>query len=248
MRKVRYIPSGNQESFIVPALLREISTALHDIALELVVDQHATEALALDCGCGDQPFKKLIKQQGFQYESLDVAQNSTHSVDYVVAVDCPRAQFSKIIKKRYSLVFVTEVMEHVSDWPAAFVNIASCVMPGGYALFTAPFFYPLHEEPFDYCRPTLHQFEKLAKINGFEVRLAKKIGDAVDIIGTTLGATRISYSSAPAPSIFSKIINRLLLGLQKVVFKLLVRHRNRFSSDCSTIYLSNLVVLKKVSV
>lgn len=247
MRKSTYKPLGTQESFIVPLLAKEVESALAEISLSLlrISNSSRREKLALDCGCGNQPFKNAIIQHGFEYESLDLSQNKYNNVDYLCALDAPFKEYSLAITKKYSLVLATEVLEHVSDWYTAFANIAFVMEPGGYALFTAPFFYPLHEEPYDFCRPTVHQFEKVSKCAGLEVYSIKKAGNAVDVIGTVLGASRITYTLRGRPSIFSKIINRLILESQEAIFKLLVKYRDRLNSGCESIYLSNIVVLRK---
>jgi 2-polyprenyl-3-methyl-5-hydroxy-6-metoxy-1,4-benzoquinol methylase len=247
MRKAVYEPFGSQECFIVPLLAKEIGDALAEITFILTKNRNnSREKLALDCGCGNQPFRSAIIQHGFDYESLDVLQNKYNNVDYLCALDAPFKDYSLAVTKKYSLVLATEVLEHVSDWYAAFANIASVMEPGGYALLTAPFFYPLHEEPYDFCRPTVHQFEKVSRSAGLEVHSIKKAGNAVDVMGTILGASRITYSLHAKSSIFAKIINRFLLKSQEIVFKLLVKYRNRLDSGCESIYLSNVVVLKKV--
>lgn len=243
MRKTDYVPLGPQEAFIVPLLAREVTLALDEISCLLTNKGKSASFSALDCGCGNQPFRKALVGHGFSYESLDVTQNLLNNVDYVCALDAPSEVFSSKISKSYSLVMATEVLEHVSDWLAAFRNLSACTEPGGYLLLTAPFFYPLHEEPYDYCRPTLHQFEKLSGATGLEVISAKKLGSSVDVLGTTLGAAKIIYSHDD--SILSKIINRLLMKLQRVLFDLIVRYRGRLDSKCQTIYLSNLMVLRK---
>lgn len=246
MRKIAYEPLGSQESFIVPLLAKEIGDALAEITLLLVKNRkNSRHKLVLDCGCGNQPFKSAIIRHGFDYESLDVSQNKYNNVDYLCALDAPFKEYSLVVTKKYSLVFATEVLEHVSDWYAAFANIASVIEPGGYALLTAPFFYPLHEEPFDYCRPTVHQFAKVARSAGLEVHSIKKVGNAADVIGTVLGAARISYSFRAGSSIFTKTINRILLKLQETAFRLLAKYHDRLDSSCESIYLSNIVILKK---
>lgn len=246
MRKTTYEPLGSQESFIVPLLAKEIEDALADVTSLLAkIKTNGFRKLVLDCGCGNQPFRSAIVQHGFVYESLDITQNKYNNVDYLCALDAPLEEYSLTVKKKYSLVLATEVLEHVSDWCAAFTNITSVMEPGGYALLTAPFFYPLHEEPYDFCRPTVHQFETLSRASGLKVHSIKKVGNAVDVIGTVLGATRITYSRQAVPSIFAKIINRFLFQLQETCFSLLVKYRDRLSSDCGSIYLSNVVVLRK---
>ena len=243
MRKASYIPLGSQESFIVPLLAKDISRSLCDIALHIFNDNCFGGGVALDCGCGNQPFRDLILEQGFQYESLDVAQNSFNNVDYLCALDCATDEFTSLIDKKYSLVLATEVLEHVSDWDVAFSNIASVMEPGGYALLTAPFFYPLHEEPHDYWRPTVHQFEKVSLAAGLQVHSVTKLGSVVDVIGTILGAASISCPCGIG--ILPRVANRLLLKFQRIIFALLLRYRDRLGSDCTSIYLSNAVILRK---
>lgn len=243
MRKSEYAPLGKQEAFIVPLLANEISSALADVHLMTGVNNSQVQRIALDCGCGNQPFRKAIVNHGYQYESLDVTQNSFGSVDYICALDCHGDEFRAVIQKRYAFVLATEVLEHVSDWNAAFVNIAACLQPGGYVLLTAPFFYPLHEEPHDYCRPTVHQFEKYSRNAGLDIVSIKKLGSSVDVIGTVLGATTIRYSSPK--NLLSKVITRLLVAFQAWAFAMLLEHRDQLVSDCTSIYLSNIIVLRK---
>lgn len=246
MRKTTYVPLGSQESFIVPLLAKEIGDALAEITVLLVKNRkNSCCKLVLDCGCGNQPFKSAITRRGFDYESLDVSQNKSNNVDYLCALDAPFKEFSLVVTKKYSLVLATEVLEHVSDWHAAFANIASVVEPGGYVLLTAPFFYPLHEEPYDYCRPTVHQFEKISRASGLEVHSIKKVGNSVDVIGTILGAARVTYSCHAGPAILNKAANRFLLKIQKLAFELLLKYRDRLDTVCDSIYLSNVVVLKR---
>lgn len=245
MRKTDYIPQGTQEAFIVPLLGQAIAHALTDISSLIAHGESSFSFRALDCGCGNQPFRTAILAHGFHYESLDVTQNRMNNVDYICALDESADIFNAKINNQYSLVLVTEVLEHVSNWYAAFANIAFAMEAGGYALLTAPFFYPLHEEPHDYCRPTVHQFMKLSRAAGLEVISISKCGGAVDIIGTILGATRIQYSSSNR--VLNRVVNYILARLQAWIFIGLFHYRDNLKSDCETIYLSNVVILQKVS-
>ena len=49
---------------------------------------------------------------------------------------------------RFDYVICTEVLEHVLDWKKTSQNFQQLTKPGGEILITAPFLYPLHEEPF----------------------------------------------------------------------------------------------------
>ena len=52
---------------------------------------------------------------------------------------------------------------------------------------TCPMFYPLHEEPYDFWRPTLHALDYFARRAGLRVVERQGAGDAWDILGTLLG-------------------------------------------------------------
>ncbi|MBY0261880.1 MAG: class I SAM-dependent methyltransferase, partial [Phycisphaerales bacterium] len=78
--------------------------------------------------------------------------------------------------------------EHVADWRSAFANMAALLKPGGKVLLTAPFFYPLHEEPYDFWRPTRHTIAAHAAGAGLEVEEFVGLGDAWHVMGTLLGA------------------------------------------------------------
>ena len=246
MRKTSYVSLGPQESFIVPLLALEIDVLLGDISASLHNSgMRPSDFQALDCGCGNQPFRDAIVTNGFNYEALDVSQNSLKNINYICGLDSVGEIFSSIVTKKYSLVLATEVLEHVSDWYVAFQNIYSCTAPGGYVLLTAPFFYPLHEEPHDYCRPTIHQFKKVSIETGFEVISIKKLGSCVDVIGTILGATRIRFVARR--NFIDRILGKVLVGIQSIIYRFLHQYYDHLTSDGDAIYLSNIVVLRRIS-
>jgi SAM-dependent methyltransferase len=152
--------------------------------------------------------------------------------------------FSKIVSQQFDLVIATEVLEHIPNWNDAFRNLHQSLKEGGYVLLTAPFFFPLHEEPYDFFRPTPYLFEKMAVANGFSVVKIQKLGTAVDIIGTVLGADRITLINPS--TIFDTFIVKALNLIQLILFSILVRFRKKLTSSSDSLYLSNLVVFRKV--
>lgn len=244
MRRTDYKPQGSQESFIVPLLENKITSALHLIGQDLFGPQ-LTERNVLDCGCGNQPLRKKLQSIGLKYESLDITQNCETNVDYVCSIDAQVEQFQSVVHTKYDLVICTEVLEHVRDLQMAFRNLFASSNPGGFAILTIPFFYPLHEEPFDFCRPTPHLIQSLAKDAGYHVISIEKAGSAVEVMGTLLGAVRLRYD---CPKSFSeKIYNRLLLLAQSTLFRHLQKNTARIVADNDGIYLSNIAILRKPS-
>src|SRR5262249_42645233 len=54
-----------------------------------------------------------------------------------------------------------------------------------------PFFFPLHMEPYDFRRLTVHGVEQLAKAHGFTVEHADRLGSATDVLTTMLSELSI---------------------------------------------------------
>lgn len=241
-RKFKYEAIGSQEEFIAPLLRKELDNILRILAKDLKLKKEH-KLKALDCGCGNQPLRDIIESLDFEYSSFDLSQNSLNTVDYICELDAPSKAFKGNISNVYDLVIATEVLEHISDWESAFSNLYSCTASNGYVLLTAPFFYPLHEEPFDYCRPTIYYFMKMSALFGFTVVSSNKLGTAVDVIGTTLGASRIVIKDLT--SLRSRLLNRFIIRLQDYIFYLLLSYKSKLSAIGHGVYLSNIVVLRK---
>lgn len=148
------------------------------------------DANALDVGCGGQPFRQVLQAIGYRYTGFDAQQNPAKTVDVVGAIDEP---LSPALQQRapFHFILCTEVLEHVARWHVAFPNLAQLLSPGGRVLITCPQFYPPHEEPYDFWRPTIHAVEWYAREAGLLPLDVQRGGDAADILGTLLAVTRI---------------------------------------------------------
>src|SRR5947209_20546412 len=72
---------------------------------------------------------------------------------------------------------------HSQIWPVL-------LAVGGKLVMTSPHFYYLHEEPYDFFRPTTHAFAHFAARHGLRVMEMKQLGDAWDVAGTLLAGCR----------------------------------------------------------
>jgi SAM-dependent methyltransferase len=179
-RRTTYEAGARAERFIVPLLKDAISGALAEYA-------PAPGAHVLDAGCGEQPFRATLEAAGLVYHSLDVQQNASRTVEFIGALD---AELSAAVPRElFSLLLCTEVLEHVARWDRAFENFSALLKRGGRIILTAPFVYPLHEEPYDFWRPTPHAVLNAAAASGFTVIEQRQLGDSWDVLGTVLAAT-----------------------------------------------------------
>lgn len=235
--RATYTPRAKVESFIVPLLDRAIREALRNYA------SPNTDDLALDVGCGRQPFRRTLEQLGYTYIGLDTQQNQDRTVHHVAAID--QALPLDLAAKRFGLIFCTEVLEHVADWEAAFANFATLLRPGGRAIITCPHCYILHEEPYDFWRPTPYALKFFAHRHGLAVLHQDKLGSGFDVLGTQLAA----FTPVPKPGAIPGL-SHLAAGIMRlrrgIAFRILrTGLLQKLVHDKGPLYLSNLAVLEK---
>lgn len=228
---------GPQEEFIIPLLKSKIEFLLTKYEKLTTADSSV-----LDVGCGCQPFRQELESLGYQYRSFDVQQNSESSVEFIGQIDSVIP--SELLNLApFDLLFCTEVMEHVPNWDMAFNNFYKLLKPGGQLLITCPFFYPLHEEPYDFWRPTPYALSFFGEKYNFELVYQENLGDAWDVLGTLLA------SSHPVPltrSLRDRIITKLIHKGQQILFQVIKsRYLQTATKVAGNNYLSNIVVFEK---
>jgi len=235
--RVTYAPQFKSETFMVPLLKQAIKSTIEKYAT-------VTSGKALDVGCGGQPFRTALEKRGCRYFSLDANPTPGISVDFLCAIDGELPVTAKETGP-FDFILCTEVMEHVADWEKAFQNLAGLLAENGKLVMTSPHFYFLHEEPYDFFRPTTHAFEYFAKRHGLKVVELRQLGDAWDILGTLTSACRFK---ALDDSWLSRTLAWSLWKTRDFVFRRIAsgRIRRRVSFSGPT-YLSNLVVLERTS-
>jgi SAM-dependent methyltransferase len=170
--------------FVVRALGRFIEQALR---------AHVSAgALVADVGCGEQPWRPLIEALGARYLGADVQQNTAGSVAFRCAADAlPLAAGTA------DVALCTEVLEHVPDAGGALGELRRILKPGGLAVVTTPFLYPLHEEPWDFQRLTRYQIERAGQRAGFVVERLEVGGNEIEVLATLWD--RLWSNLLPAP-------------------------------------------------
>jgi methyltransferase family protein len=167
----------------------------------------------LDVGCAEQPFRPLIESSGRRYVGMDVVQNSARSVDIVTTLeDAPAPAVA------YPLIICTEVLEHVADIDAAFAGLRRLATTGGLVAITVPFIFPLHMEPYDFRRLTLHGVERLAAAHRFAVVEQARLGSATDVLATLIADLSILPASR---SLVAKARVAVLRALAAAAIRLL---------------------------
>lgn len=130
----------------------------------------------LDVGCGKVPYYGIYRELISENICIDWAENA--HVDSVVDLNgklpLPDSAFDSIL--------CSDVLEHIADPFALFVEMARVLKPGGHLLVFVPFFYHLHEQPHDYFRYTEYALKRFGEISGIETLVLEPYGGAPEII------------------------------------------------------------------
>lgn len=236
MRRSSYRPEYPQEAFIVPLLKRKIEEMLNSEELHSV-------RRVLDVGAGAQPLRPLVLERSWQYFSMDHEPQPGLNTDFIQSID---QALSPQVRSAgpYDLLLLTEVLEHVADWPLAFQNLSTLCRPDGFLIVTAPFIYQLHEEPHDYWRPTSHAIQLYAQKAGFELIKLERAGDGFEVLGTVLA--NLSFYSK-ARTLADRIYFRLLKFLEGRLSESIRSGRiEQIAGVHSPLYLSNIALLRRL--
>ncbi|OZB49602.1 MAG: hypothetical protein B7X60_00570 [Polynucleobacter sp. 39-45-136] len=160
----------------------------------------------LDIGCGNKPYADLFlewKHIGIN-PSIDDA-----SPDVIGDAMCLPVKSATV-----DLVLCTQVLEHVSQPWQLISECRRVLKPGGFLVLSAPFYWPLHEEPWDYFRYTRHGLKSLVSEQKLEIIYLMADGGDASRLMVSIMHYLPRYLSIPA-----RIpLNLLGLFLDKVRF------------------------------
>ena len=129
----------------------------------------------LDIGCGYMPhfifFKERLNAENYVGVDWENSPHSSSNVDFFMNLN----QELKI-NGDVDFIFLMDVLEHLQDIDTIFKSLKNNLATEGNIFITIPFFYWIHEAPFDYCRYTIYQLIHKLEINGFKVENYEVIG------------------------------------------------------------------------
>jgi SAM-dependent methyltransferase len=120
----------------------------------------------LDIGCGTKPYRPLLAAHVSEHVGLDRGPCRSGSGELDLAAT---AYAIPLRDASFDTVLCSDVLEHLEEPRAALAEAFRVLKPRGYAIYTAPLFWHLHEEPRDFFRYTRHGLDHLFSTCGFEV-------------------------------------------------------------------------------
>lgn len=121
------------------------------------LDSQVEEVKVLNIGSGGDVFQKLKNKSNFKIVQLDI--DPDRNPDIV----CDASNMKIIDSNSFDYVFAMEVLEHIPTPHLAVSEINRVLKNDGHFIFSTPFIFPLHDEPYDFFRYTKYGLEYLLR-------------------------------------------------------------------------------------
>ncbi len=142
----------------------EFNSSRHRLWLENEAFASSVPAgsLVLDAGSGDAPYKPLFKHA--RYESADFEKVDKRYAPPTYVCDLKSIPVEDC---RFDFIIFNQVMEHLPEPRLVLAELFRVLKPDGRMIYTGPFFYEEHEQPYDFYRYTQFGLRYLLNSAGF---------------------------------------------------------------------------------
>jgi SAM-dependent methyltransferase len=132
-----------------------------------------------DLGCGNVPFFEVYKDKVTDNICVDWP-NTMHRNRYL-DYECDLNKPLPFQDNEFDTIIISEVLEHIAHPEVIWAEMARILKPSGKILLSVPFFYKIHEAPYDYYRYTEFCLRNLAEKNGLQTLELKSFGGLPEI-------------------------------------------------------------------
>jgi SAM-dependent methyltransferase len=167
----------------------------------------------LDLGCGNVPLYEMYRPWISSAVCADWPKSYHDRAHVDVACDVNRPLPFK--DGAFDTVVMSDVLEHLFDYETVWAEIARVLRRGGRVIVGVPFMYWLHEEPYDYFRPTEFALRRCCERHGLTIRSLDPYGGALDVL-FDVTAKHVAVSTLLARAFYW--FGRVALPLGRPVF------------------------------
>lgn len=139
----------------------------------------------VDLGCGRVPLYEAYRNHVAKIVCVDWG-NTVHQTSHL-DYECDLTQRLPFRDSEFDTILLSDVLEHIPEPAQLWQEMARILSPGGHVILNVPFYFRLHEEPFDYYRYTEFALRRFAEQSSFEVLVLQPIGGTPEIFADLLG-------------------------------------------------------------
>jgi SAM-dependent methyltransferase len=135
-----------------------------------IYSKHVT-GTTLDIGCGSKPYANLFTCEKYIGLDIEVSGHKHKNSHIDVFYDGVTIPFERDF---FDSVVCFEALEHIFNPETFLKEVIRVLKPGGKAIFTLPFIWDEHEQPYDYARYSSFGLKYLFENCGFTIIENKK--------------------------------------------------------------------------
>lgn len=148
---------------------------------------------------------------------------------------------TKLESERFDTLISTQVIEHIYETDKYVAECHRILKKGGFGIFTIPFLWQCHSEPFDFYRFTKHAIKKIFQDQYFEIIELRPLEGA---LAALIQMEITSVYLVPSNMIMVKILRKLLNPIVIPMLNYLALHLDRIIYN-DKLCLNYLLVVKK---
>ncbi|MBF0458245.1 MAG: class I SAM-dependent methyltransferase [Nitrospirae bacterium] len=156
-------------------LLVDLTASLYDAYLS----KYARGRL-LDLGCGKVPLYEAYREYVTDTICVDWG-NSLNTSEYIDK-ECDLTEPLPFEDGEFDTLILSDVLEHIPQPELLWQEMSRILKPGGNLFLNVPFFFWLHETPYDYYRYTEFALRRFAERTGFRLVVLKSLGGTPEIL------------------------------------------------------------------
>lgn len=134
----------------------------------------------LDLGCGKVPLYYIYKDYVSENICIDWAKSGCKSP--YVDIEADLNQGIPLNGEGFDTILATDLLEHLHAPDKIWKDMTRLLKPQGKIIIGVPFFYWIHEEPYDYYRYTEHRLRMFCDSNNLKVISLEPYGGPPEII------------------------------------------------------------------
>jgi SAM-dependent methyltransferase len=156
-----------------------------------------------DLGCGKVPFYGMYRPYVSRVTCADWPQSLHGNLHIDIA--CSLADPLPFRDGAFDTVILSDVLEHIAQPQLCLEEIARILAPGGTLFLNTPFFYWLHETPWDYYRYTEYALRFLISEAGLSVEILEPVGGSPEVLADLAGKhlSKLPIIGAPLTSVLA---------------------------------------------
>ncbi|MBP9150859.1 MAG: class I SAM-dependent methyltransferase [Flavobacteriales bacterium] len=170
----------------------KVSSRLMAARVALTYQKHLghVKGRLIDLGCGKVPFYELYKNNITSCTCVDWS-NSVHKNEFLDQ-ECDLTKELPFESASYDTVILSDVLEHIPRPQILLGEISRILDKDGVLLMNVPFFYPLHERPYDYFRYSEFALKMFIEEAGMQVCVLEPLGGSFEVL-TDFTAKHLRY-------------------------------------------------------